>query len=110
MRVAALDPWLREHPPSLEGTDVWWYGAEVDESEPIVQAALQVVEDLGLAPGLAGFGSLTDAIHLINYARIPTISIGPSYETAHMADEFVDIEELVNTTRALALAIVRWCG
>ena len=47
---------------------------------------------------------------LINYLKIPTISLGPSIKTAHMADELVSFKELINTTKALALAIVRWCG
>jgi acetylornithine deacetylase len=110
LRVAAIDPWLREHPPKLEVEEEWWYGAEIDENEPIVQTGLEAIKDLGLEPGLIGYGSLTDAIHLINYSNIPTISIGLSRKTAHMADEFVAIEELVNTTKVLALAIMRWCG
>jgi acetylornithine deacetylase len=109
MRVAATDPWLREHPPRLEADD-WFYGAEVDQDEPVVQMGLEVLRDLGEEPRLIGFGSLTDAIHLINYAKIPTISVGPSFETAHMADEYVEIGELVDTAKALALAIMRWCG
>jgi hypothetical protein len=46
---------------------------------------------LGLEPGLIGYGPLADAIHLINHAQIPTISLGPSSRTAHMADECVEI-------------------
>lgn len=109
MRVAAVDPWLREHPPKLD-TGEWLYGAEVDEAEPIVQTGLEALGDLGLAPGLIGFGSLTDAIHLINYAGIPAISIGPSSHTAHMAEEYVEVGELVTTAKATALTIMRWCG
>ena len=109
MRVAAIDPWLREHPPRLLAKE-WWYGAEVDEEEPIVQLGLAVLGDLGLEPGLIGYGSLTDAVHLINYAQIPTISIGPGRQSAHMADEYVEIDELVDTAKVLAVAIMRWCG
>ena len=108
-RAAELDPWLRQHPPELDSGE-WWYGAEISSDEPIVQSGLQVLADLGLDPQLTGYGSLTDAIHLINYSSIPTISIGPDRQPAHMADEYVDIDELLNTTKALALAIMRWCG
>jgi acetylornithine deacetylase len=59
---------------------------------------------------MIGYGSLTDAIHLINYAGIPTISIGPGSKTAHMADEYVEVDELVKTAKAVALVIMRWCG
>ena len=108
MGVAATDPWMKEHPPKLE-TD-WVYGAEIGENEPIVKTALEAANEVGIAPKLVGMGSLTDAIHLINYSKIPTISIGPSDKTAHAVDEFVDIGQLVDTTKALALAIMRWCG
>ncbi len=108
-QVAAADPWLKANPPRLT-VKGWHYGAEVDVNEPIVQTALGAMQDVGLEPGVMGFGSLTDAIHLINYAKVPTISIGPNLKPAHMADEFVDIEELLNTTKVLALAIMRWCG
>ena len=56
------------------------------------------------------FGSLTDAIHLINYAEIPTISIGPRMQPAHMADEYIEIKELLDLTKIIALLILRWCG
>lgn len=108
MSVAATDPWMKEHPPKLETG--WVYGAEIDENEPIVKTAVEAANEAGIAPKLVGMGSLTDAIHLINYSKIPTISIGPADDTCHMADEFVDIDELINLTKVLALAIMRWCG
>jgi acetylornithine deacetylase len=108
--VANNDPWLKEHPPKLEVPDEWHYSAEVDENEPIVLTGMEALQDIGIEPALRGFGSLTDCIHLINYSRIPTISIGPDIKTAHMANEFVETGQLIDTTKVLALAIMRWCG
>ena len=107
--VADGDPWLKQHPPKLDVGE-WWYGAEVQEDEPIVQTGLGALEDLGIEPQVRGYGTLTDSIHLINYSKIPTISIGPDIKTAHMANELVDIGQLITTTKALALAIIRWCA
>ena len=109
-RLSAVDPWLREHPVQVRFNEQWFYGAEVDENEAIVQLGQEVLEDIGFEPRLRGFGTLTDAIHLINYSKIPTISFGPTIKTAHMADEYVEIDELVKTSQGLALAIMRWCG
>ena len=109
LRVTAADPWMREHPPQIKFNEQWFYGAEVDENEPIVELGMETLRDLGAEPRLRGFGTLTDAIHLINYANIPTISFGPSIQTAHMANEYIEIDELLKTTQALALAIMRWC-
>ena len=107
--VANTDPWMREHPPKLEANP-WLYGAEIDENEPIAKTTIEAAKELRIESKPIGMGSLTDAIHLINYSKIPTISIGPSIKTAHMANEFVEIDELINTTKVLALAILRWCG
>ena len=108
--VAATDPWTRANPPEVTFQDRWHYGAEISEAEPIVQLGLGALSDLGYDPKTVGCDSLTDAIHLINYAKIPTISIGPATQPAHMADEYVIIKELVDTTKIIALALLRWCG
>ena len=108
--VAVADPWMSIKPPKLEQTDSLLYGAEVDEADPIVSTASKIMEDLNIPAEFAGSGGLTDAVHLINYAKVPTISIGPRSETAHMNDEHIEIEELVLLTKVVTLLILRWCG
>lgn len=109
MSVAATDSWMKEHPPKIE-INGWMYGAEIDENEPIIKAAIEASRELGIEPKLTGMDSLTDAIHLINYSKIPTISIGVDISTAHKADEFADIGQLIKATKMIALTILRWCG
>ena len=82
----------------------------MNEDEPIVQTALQALADVGIQPALMGFGSLTDCVHLINYSGIPTINLGPDIESAHSADEFATVEQLIELTKTLALSIMRWSG
>lgn len=106
-RVAREDSWMREHPPVLDAGG-WLYGAEVREEEPIVRTASAALADLGILPKLIGCGSLTDMVHLVNYSKVPTVSVGPSVRTIHNADEHVTIDELVATAKALALIILRW--
>jgi acetylornithine deacetylase len=110
--VSANDPWLRENPPVLDlgGPEESIDPAEVSEDEPIVQTALQALADVGIQPKLMGFGSLTDCVHLINHSQIPTINLGPDIESAHSADEFVTIEQLIDLTKTIALSIMRWSG
>ncbi len=110
LRAVSSDSWLREHPPEFVYEPVWHYGAEIGAEEPIAQLGLEILNQLSYSPEVAGFGSLTDAIHLINHAKIPTISIGPNGQPAHMADEFVEIQKLTDLTRAIALMLMRWCG
>lgn len=103
------DDWLQHHPPEFSFNPTWHYGAEVDTAEPIVQLGLQVVEALGYQPKTCGFGSLTDAIHLINFSNTPTISIGPDSQPAHMIDEYVEIQKLIDLSKMIALLVMRWC-
>jgi len=107
--VASGDSWMREHPPRFE-TNPWLYGAEIDEDDPIVRIAFEASEDIGHNPKIIGMGSLTDAIHLINYAKTPTVTIGPSGGGFHEPDEFVYMDSIVNTTKIVALCLMRWCG
>jgi acetylornithine deacetylase len=100
---------MKEHPPKIEIS--WVYGAEIDENEQIVKTAIESVNELGFKTEIEGLGTLTDAIHLINYSNIPTISIGPeTLENAHAPDEYMEIEQLISATKILALIILRWCG
>jgi len=110
--VAANDPWLRENPPALDlgGPEEWLYPAEVSADEPIVQTALRALADCGIEPQLMGFGSLTDCVHLINHSQIPTINLGADIESAHSADEFISVEQLIDLTKTIALSIMRWSG
>ncbi len=105
--IAERDSWMGAHPPVLDAPG-WLYGAEVSEEEPIVRTASAALEDLGVTPKLIGCGSLTDMVHLVNYSKVPTISIGPSVATIHAPDERVAIDELVTASKALALTILRW--
>ena len=107
--VANTDSWMKEHPPQIDIS--WVYGAEIDENEEIVKTAIESANELGFKAETKGLGSLTDAIHLINYSNIPTISIGPeTLENAHAPDEYVEIDQLISSTKVLALIILRWCG
>lgn len=111
-RLATLvqtDDWMAAHPPTLTHGP-WYYGAEVAEDEPIVRVGEAALADLGFPPRLTGFGSLTDAIHLINLSKIPTISIGPDMDTIHAVDEFIEIGQLVELSKLIALLVMRWCG
>jgi acetylornithine deacetylase len=44
------------------------------------------------------------------YGHSPTVVFGATGGNAHAADEWVDIDSLLQATRVMALIIVRWCG
>ncbi|MFO7270879.1 MAG: M20 family metallopeptidase [Sphaerobacter thermophilus] len=84
-----------------------WGGREatvVAEDSPIVKAMLAANQYLGFDTTLTGFSMATDGRHFA--ARgYPTIIYGPGDPSlAHKPDEWVGIDEVLDATRAYALA------
>jgi acetylornithine deacetylase len=110
--AAERDPWLREHPPTLE-----WWGGTFDPAltaidDPIVGT---VDEAFAAATGRAavreGMTYGADMRLLVNVGQIPTVLFGPGdVRKAHRPDEYVPLEDLISVTRTLALTAVRYCG
>lgn len=85
--------------------------AETRAGSPIVEAAVRAVEEvLGRRVRPRGFRATCDMSILVNQAGIPTIILGPgSLERAHVADEWVGVEELVKAAeiyRRIVLGIL----
>lgn len=111
-RVAQTDEWMREHPPTIEWgiRGVSFPPADTPVDHPGVQAIAASLEALGQPVELGGFLAVTD-IAWFAEAGIPSVIFGPALGMgAHGSDERVEIESLVEGAKALALAIVAWCG
>jgi acetylornithine deacetylase/succinyl-diaminopimelate desuccinylase family protein len=77
---------------------------------PVVKAMTAANEYLGLDTELTGFSMGTDGRHF-SAAGIPTIIYGPGDpKLAHFPDEWVGIDEVMNATRAYALAALGILG
>jgi acetylornithine deacetylase/succinyl-diaminopimelate desuccinylase-like protein len=51
-----------------------------------------------------------DAVHLNNTAHIPTVIFGPGrLEEAHIADEYIEIDQLVSASKIYALTALKLC-
>jgi acetylornithine deacetylase len=109
---ASCHPWLGEHPPQLEWFEGQFESAEVPTDTEIAQVmgrAHAAVNASTVAFG--GVPAGTDARLFIRHANIPTILYGPGdVAAAHTADESVSIDEVVRCAKALAHAIIEWCG
>ncbi len=108
--AAAGDPWLAEHPPSVE----WfgWHGEAwtQDEHHLLVQAAKASVEAVTGAPApLYGKAAGMDT-RFAMYFNMPALSYGPWGENSHGLDEWVDKVTIVRCAQVLALTTLRWCG
>jgi acetylornithine deacetylase len=109
--VAENDEWLSEHEPEFE-----WFGwnaapHELDTDEEIVRLARANAETITGEETTFGGGSAGNDERFYNrYYDIPCPSVGPRGANIHGADEYVEIESLVETAQTLALTAIDWCG
>jgi acetylornithine deacetylase len=108
--VAASDPWLREHPPTIRfGQDI--PPSEVPADHPLVGNVGAASAEVGEPTRLGGLDSWYDAATFTRFGDTPCIGYGPrSIAWGHTIDEYVPVEDLVRCTQGLALAAMRWCG
>jgi len=117
--VAAADPWLRENPPEF----VWggksmivdrgeiFPSLEIDRNHLGTKALTRSFEHiLTKQPTLGMSTTVTDAGWL-GRAGIPTAIFGPGkLEDAHAVNEKLDIQQLLDFTKVLAVFIADWCN
>ena len=111
-RVASRDPWLADHPPQVEGWGGQFAPAETPLDHPILEGVSEAMLELtGKRPPVEGVPYGADMRLLVNEGGIPTILFGPGdVRQSHRPDEFVPLDDLLLTTRTLALTVLRYCG
>jgi acetylornithine deacetylase len=111
-RVAAADPWLRDHPPEIDwGIDgVVFPPSELALDHPLCQAVEGAYREVLGEPEWRGFEAVSDLAWLTE-AGIPGLLYGPGDAAqAHSSAEYLEIEELVAAAKVIALTLVAWCG
>lgn len=107
--VALTDPWLTENPPQIE----WLIDAdcgETKEDEAFFQTAVSSTQEVNKESIVEGICCHTDMGWFCNVG-MPTINIGPGEpKLAHQADEYVEIDELIQCTKVIASILMDWCG
>ncbi|MEH7094343.1 acetylornithine deacetylase [Neobacillus vireti] len=119
LAVAAADPWLRENPPEF----VWggksmivdrgeiFPSLEIDAEHPGTKLLTSSFEKmLHLQPMVGMSTTVTDAGWL-GRAGIPTAIFGPGrLEDAHAVNEKLEIQQLLDFTKVIAVFIAEWCN
>lgn len=107
--AAAADPWLAEHPITIEFI-AEAAPADVPSDHEIVRLALQTAGELGHEGKISALDSWHDAATYTRFGT-PTVSFGPGgFETAHRENERVPVQDLVDHACAVALIAMRFCG
>jgi acetylornithine deacetylase len=110
--TTAADPWLRENPPKVDWSGYQFDSARIQLDHPFVETVMGAYKDATKKKAsLEGMTYASDMRHLVNTGGIPTVLFGPgNIRRAHAPDECVKVKELIDATRTLALATLRFCG
>lgn len=109
--VCRTDPWLREHPPRFTWKlrNIYFPPVDTAPDHPFIQTLAGSLRSLGHPPAVEAF---TAASELAWYAEqgIDGTIFGPGrIAQAHSPDEYVEIEQLVGSCKAIALTAAGWC-
>jgi acetylornithine deacetylase len=110
--VAGRDPWLRDHRPVVTWPGGQFASGRTDTGHPLVgEVADAVAVTGGDAPPLASGVYGSDLRLYTGIGGIPTVHYGPGdMRDAHGPSEKVDLDQLVQVTRALVVLTLRRCG
>ncbi|MBU2600731.1 MAG: peptidase [Actinobacteria bacterium] len=110
--IADDDCWFAEHPVTLEWFGARWLPGDVDEGSDLVRSLSARYRDvLGEDPVIAASPWGTDAGLLAAVGDTPGVVFGPgTTAVAHYADEYVEIDRVLEVAAIVALTLVDWCG
>ena len=84
---------------------------EIPANSPFVQSFQNSLKSSGINEQLVGFGAHSDIGIPSTLGKTPTVNFGPGDPTqAHQPNEAMDIESLLECTKALALTTYNWCN
>ncbi|HUZ83894.1 MAG TPA: ArgE/DapE family deacylase [Gaiellales bacterium] len=103
------DPWLSEHPPSIEVTGGRFASAALPAGHPLQWSLGTAARDvLGRLPEFVGVPYGADMRLFVHQGATPTVMFGPGdARLAHAPDEHVDLEEVARCARTLAVWVLR---
>jgi acetylornithine deacetylase len=110
-KVAIKDEWLKENLPQTKFTGYYAEPAEIPLSHPICKVLAHSFEQIKhQKPVFKGHEGATDARFLIG-GGTPTVIFGPgTIAQMHAEDEWIKIDDLLDSVKILASTIVNWCG
>ncbi|RWN39229.1 M20 family metallopeptidase [Mesorhizobium sp.] len=108
---AATDAWLRENPPTIQWELGGLYFPPMNTSpdHPLVRSLVANKARIGKKPEVKGFVAVCDAAHYAG-AGVDGVIFGPSGDGFHGADEYVEIDSVVETAKVIAASVIDWCG
>ena len=110
--VCRTDPWLSEHPPRFTWKlgHIYFPPLDVPLDHPAVRTLAGCLGSVGLDATPQGFGAATD-LAWYGEKNLPGIICGPGrLAQCHVADEYLDTEQLLLAAQVYALMLTEWCA
>ncbi|WP_083587188.1 ArgE/DapE family deacylase [Agrococcus sp. Marseille-P2731] len=106
------DAWLRDHPVHVTWPGGQFASGQLDAAHPLVDEVIGAIRHIEhREAGLTGAPYGSDLRLYAGMGGIPTLHYGPGdVRYAHAPREQVQIDELIATTRTLAVLAARRCG
>jgi acetylornithine deacetylase len=109
-KLMAAHPALFRQRPQLEHPIRWLPGSAENPDGPLVKTLAAVAEaTLGFAPAIQGIEAPCD-LYMFHTFGVPAALWGPRGGNTHMPDEYVELDSLLQSTKALLAFVCAWCG
>ena len=110
--VCSVDAWLRAHPPRFTWKlgHIYFPALDLPLDHPAVSTLSDCLRRVGLDPTPQGFGAATD-LAWYGERNLPGIICGPGrLAQCHVANEYLELEQLLLAAQVYAEMLVDWCG
>ena len=102
-------PFLRA--PQVDFPIRWLPGSAISESEPIItELAACAGRTLGSPPAVVGIEGPCDMFVFHEVMNTPAVLWGGRGGNTHAADEYVEIDSLIDAAKTLLVFVCNWCG
>jgi acetylornithine deacetylase len=110
--VAAADPWLREHPPTVAWTGGQFASGRLPAGHPLEDLIRGAHRDVTGEPHIENRGAPYGSdLRLYSAAGVPALQYGPGdVRLAHSPFEKVSVAETLRVARTVVLAVLRSLG
>ncbi|MGG1674670.1 peptidase [Neobacillus sp. NRS-1170] len=105
------DEWLCENPLQIEWFGGRWLPGSLEGDHPLIkELSKSFIEVKGNQPAIEASPWGTDGGILSNVGNTPVVVFGPGItETAHDANEHINLEDLFAASEIIAFTLLEWC-
>ena len=106
-----VDDWFEKVPVNVEWFGARWVPGTVEIDHPFVKTLITNYETVKQAqPTIEASPWGTDGGLFTQLLNIPTVVFGPgATEVAHYPNEYISIDNIVETTKIIAFTLLDWC-